>query len=321
MKTVPLLEVKNLKTYYFTSRGVVKAVDDINLRLNQGTALGVSGESGCGKSSIVYSVMRIIPPPGQRVYGQILLGDIDITEISEKQMREQILWKRISMVFQAAMNAHTPVYTIGRQIVEVLTHHANISKADATNRMKQLLELVGLESELAKRYPHELSGGQKQRAFIAMALALNPDVLIADEPTTALDVVVQAQILNLLKRLVRDLKMSLILIASDLSVIAEIADSVAIMYAGKVVEKGPADSFFSEPSHPYAQGLLRSVPRLEKTEKVGGIPGFPPDLINPPSGCRFEPRCPHSMDICKKQEPTEKCICEEHFVSCWLYSR
>jgi len=316
---VALLKVNNLKTYFYTYRGVVKAVDDVSFDLEKGVALGLMGESGCGKSTLAYSIMKIVPPPGRIAEGQITLGDVDITKMSETQVRKQIRWKRISMVFQGAMNALTPVYTIERQITEALTHHAGVSKEEARGRMKQLLELVGLEPDIAKRYPHELSGGQKQRAFIAMALTLNPDVLIADEPTTALDVVVQAQFLNLLKRLVRDLKMSLILITHDLSVIAEIVNQVIVMYAGKIAEKGPSEEVYWKPAHPYTQGLLQSVPRLKEATQIQWIEGLPPDLVNPPPACRFHPRCKYAMDICRREDPVENRVGPDHYVSCWLY--
>jgi peptide/nickel transport system ATP-binding protein len=316
---VPLLEVRNLKTHFYTYRGTVKAVDDVNLTLKKGEALGVTGESGCGKSTLAYSILRIVPRPGRIVDGQVFLGDINLTSLTEKEMCEQIRWKRISMIFQGAMNALTPVYTIGHQITEALTWHTNMSKEEAVERTRRLLDLVGLEPELFKRYPHELSGGQKQRAFIAMALTLNPDVVIADEPTTALDVVVQAQFLNLLKRLVRDLRISLILITHDLSVIAEMADEIAIMYAGKIAERGSADDVFLEPAHPYTQGLLQSIPRLRTAVGIQSIPGQPPDLVNPPLGCRFHPRCRFATDVCKRKEPAETRLSNEHYVSCWLY--
>jgi len=316
---VALLKVHKLKTYFYTYRGVVRAVDDVSFDLEKGIALGIMGESGCGKSTLAYSIMKIVPPPGRIAEGQILLGDVDITKMSESQVRKQIRWKRISMVFQGAMNALTPVYTIGRQITEALTHHAGMSKKEALGRTKQLLELVGLEPEMAKRYPHELSGGQKQRAFIAMALTLNPDILIADEPTTALDVVVQAQFLNLLKRLVRDLKMSLILITHDLSVIAEMVDNVIVMYAGKIAEKGPSEQVYEKPAHPYTKGLMQSVPRLKAHTEIQWIEGLPPDLVNPPPGCRFHPRCRYAMDICRKKDPVETSVGQDHYVSCWLY--
>ena len=317
---MPLLQVSKLKTYFYTFRGVVKAVDDVSLELEKGIALGLMGESGCGKSTLAYSIMKIVPPPGRIVEGRISLGDIDITKLNESQMRERIRWKRISMVFQGAMNALTPVYTIGRQITEALTNHTNMSKKEALGRTKQLLELVGLEPEMTTRYPHELSGGQKQRAFIAMALTLNPDILIADEPTTALDVVVQAQFLNLRKRLVRDLKMSLILITHDLSVIAEMVDEAIVMYAGKIAEKGPSEEIYWKPAHPYTQGLLQSVPRLKTPTQIQWIEGLPPDLVNPPPACRFHPRCKYAMDICRKKDPLETRIGPDHYASCWLYS-
>jgi len=316
---VPLLQVNKLKTYFYTYRGVVKAVDEVSFDLNKGIALGIMGESGCGKSTLAYSIMKIVPLPGRIVGGQILLGDVDITKMTEGQVREQIRWKRISMVFQGAMNALTPVYTIGHQITEALTHHAGMSQEESSDRTKQLLELVGLEPDIAKRYPHELSGGQKQRAFIAMALTLNPDILIADEPTTALDVVVQAQFLNLLKRLVRDLKMSLILITSDLSVIAEMVDNVIVMYAGKIAERGLSEEVYRKPAHPYTQGLLLSVPRLKTPNQIQWIEGMPPDLVNPPPACRFHPRCSYAMEICRKNDPVEIRLGPDHYVSCWLY--
>lgn len=317
---MPLLEVWNLKTFFYTYRGIVKAVDGVNLTVEKGEALGVTGESGCGKSTLAYSILKIVPPPGKIVGGEMFLGDINLTSLDETKMREHIRWKRISMVFQGAMNALTPVYTIGHQITEALIHHTGMPHEEAVERTKKLLDLVGLEPQLIKRYPHELSGGQKQRAFIAMALILNPDLLIADEPTTALDVVVQAQFLNLLKRLVRDLRISLILITHDLSVIAEMASETAVMYAGKIVERGPADTIFLEPAHPYTQGLLQSVPRLKTAVPIKSIPGQPPDLVNPPSGCKFHPRCHFAMNICRRKEPVETRLSRDHHVSCWLYS-
>jgi len=223
------------------------------------------------------------------------------------------------MIFQGAMNALNPVYTVGRQITEAIVEHSDMSKEEALERAKELLELVGLEPDMVKRYPHELSGGQKQRVFIAMALALNPDIVICDEPTTALDVVVQAQIINLLKRLQHELKMSMIFITHDLSVISAIADKVAVMYAGKIVERGSLKEVFSEPYHPYTQGLLKSVPKIKNPEKIIWIPGLPPDLINPPKGCRFHPRCSRAMDICREKEPPTVSIGKNRYVACWLY--
>ena len=317
---MPLLRVRDLKTYFFTFRGVVKAVDGISFDVEKGKTFGIAGESGCGKSTTAYSIIKLVPPPGKIVGGEIILDDkIDITKLSEDEVRRKIRWKRISMVFQGAMNALNPVYTIGKQICEVLTYHAGMTKKEAMARARELMEMVGLEPDIVKRYPHELSGGMKQRAFIAMALALNPDLIICDEPTTALDVVVQAQILNLLKKLQEKFKMSIIIITHDLGVIAELADDIAIMYAGKIVEKAPAEKIFLEPAHPYTRGLIRSVPRLMKRVDITWIPGLPPDLVNPPPGCRFHPRCSEAMDICKKEEPPVVKLSPEHEVACWLY--
>ncbi|RLI13822.1 ABC transporter ATP-binding protein [Candidatus Bathyarchaeota archaeon] len=317
---MPLLEVRDLRTYYFTYRGVVKAVDGISFEVEKGKTLGLAGESGCGKSTAAYSIIKLVPPPGRIVGGQIIFDGMDLTKMSESEIRRKIRWKRISMVFQGAMNALTPVYTIAKQITEVLTYHAGMSKTEALQRAAELLEMVGLDRTVLRRYPHELSGGMKQRAFIAMALALNPDLVIADEPTTALDVVVQAQILNLLKRLQKELGIGLILITHDLAVTAEMSDYVAVMYAGKIVEYGPNELIFREPLHPYSEGLIMSVPSLRRPRKVKWIPGLPPDLIEPPKGCRFHPRCSRAMDICREKEPPMVEV-KGRKVACWLYAR
>ena len=315
-----LLEVDGLRTYYFTSEGVVKAVDNISLSLERGESLGLAGESGCGKSTFGYSILRLVPPPGRIVGGKISFDGKDILRLDEESFRKEYRWKRISMVFQGAMNALNPVRRIGDQIVEaILAHDENATEEEAYKRAGDLLELVGIERTRLRSYPHELSGGMKQRVVIAMALALNPDLLIADEPTTALDVVVQAQILNLLKELKNKFKMSLILITHDLSVIAEIADKVAIMYAGKVVEWGTSEQIFENPQHPYTRGLISSVPRLRGKKSLFWIPGQPPDLKNPPLGCRFHPRCPYVMDRCRREEPPAISLGRDRFVSCWLH--
>jgi len=315
-----LLEVNSLRTYYFTSEGVVKAVDNVSLNLERGESLGLAGESGCGKSTFGYSILRLVPPPGRIVGGKILFDGKDILRLDEESFRKEYRWKRISMVFQGAMNALNPVRRIGDQIVEaILAHDENATEEEAYERAGDLLELVGIERVRLRTYPHELSGGMKQRVVIAMALALNPDLLIADEPTTALDVVVQAQILNLLKELKNKLKMSLILITHDLSVIAEIADKVAIMYAGKIVEWGTSEQIFENPQHPYTRGLISSIPRLRGKKSLFWIPGQPPDLINPPPGCRFHPRCPYVMDRCRREEPPMIEVKPKHYITCWLY--
>jgi len=315
-----LLRVDGLKTYFFTYRGVVKAVDNVSFTLEKGETLGLAGESGCGKSTTAYSIMKLIPPPGRIVDGKILLDDkLNLVEMSESEIRFKVRWKRISMVFQGAMNALNPVYTIGHQLCEALTFHANMTKEEALERCKKLLTMVGLEPDIVKRYPHELSGGMKQRVFIAMALVLSPDIIICDEPTTALDVVVQAQILNLLKELQQKMGMSIIIISHDLGVIAELSDKIAVMYAGKIAELGPAEKILLEPAHPYTKGLISSIPRLTKKVEITWIPGLPPDLINPPEGCRFHPRCPQAMDICKREEPPTVKLSPDHEVMCWLY--
>lgn len=315
-----LLEVNGLKTYFFTYRGVVKAVDNVSFSLEKGETLGLAGESGCGKSTTAYSIIKLVPPPGKIVDGKILLdGKFNLAKMSEPEIRYKVRWKKISMVFQGAMNALNPVYTIGHQICETLIFHADMTKDEALDRAKKLLTMVGLEPDIVKRYPHELSGGMKQRVFIAMALALNPDIIICDEPTTALDVVVQAQILNLLKKLQQEMGMSIIIISHDLGVIAELSDKIAVMYAGKIAELGPAEKILLDPAHPYTKGLISSIPRLTKRVEITWIPGLPPDLINPPKGCRFHPRCPQAMAICKKEEPPRVKLSPDHEVTCWLY--
>jgi len=317
-----LLEIEGLKVYYFTSKGVVKAVDDIVLRVERGESLGLAGESGCGKSTFGFSLLRLVPPPGRIVGGRILFGGKNILEVDQETFRKEYRWKRISMVFQGAMNALNPVRRVGDQIVEaILAHDENASVEEAYKRAGDLLELVGIDRVRIKSYPHELSGGMKQRVVIAMALALSPELLIADEPTTALDVVVQAQIMNLLKDLKSKLKMSLILITHDLSIIAEVADKVAIMYAGKIVEWGTSEQIFLTPKHPYTAGLVASIPKLRGDKSLYWIPGQPPDLINPPPGCRFYPRCAKRMEICKTEEPPMTEVESDHYVACWLYSK
>jgi len=313
-----LLEIENLKTYYYTLKGPVRAVDDVTLYMERGEVLGVAGESGCGKSTLAWSILGMVPPPGRIVSGSIVVDGIDITKLSEDELRRRIRWKKVSMIFQGAMNSLNPVYTAGAQIEEVLRYHGRMGKVEARRRVYELLESVGLDRSIANRYPHELSGGQKQRVVIAMALALEPDIVIADEPTTALDVVVQAQILNLMKKLQREKGISIILITHDLAVIAEMADKVAIMYAGKIVEYGGSERIFYKPRHPYTYLLMKAVPKLRgPKESLIYIPGQPPDLINPPKGCRFAPRCPWAMEICSR-DPEEFELEGGHRVSCWL---
>ena len=322
MSSNVLLEVKDLYTYFYTTKGVVRAVDGVSFTLNKGEVLGIAGESGCGKSTLAYSIIRLVPPPGRIKSGEIYFMGENILKMDRETFRKKVRWKGISMIFQGAMNALNPVYTVGDQIAEVIMIHEGLSKREAYVRVYKLLSLVGIDPRRAHSYPHELSGGMRQRALIAMALALSPSLVIADEPTTALDVVVQAQIMNLLKKLQRDLKTSIILITHDLSLIAEIADKVAIMYAGKIVETGTSEQIYYNPQHPYTKGLLAAIPRIRgEITKLEWIPGVPPDLRNPPPGCRFAPRCKFKFEPCDKEEPPIIEIEPGHYVSCWLYAK
>jgi len=313
-----VLKVEDLKVYYFTSQGTVKAVDGISFTIDEGDVLGVAGESGSGKSTLGYAILGLVPPPGKIVGGRIILDGIEITSLSEDELRK-IRWSKVSMVFQGALNILNPVLRIGDQIAEILMHHKGLSKKEALEIAAQHLKLLGLSPDILRRYPHELSGGMKQRVVIAMALLLKPRLVIVDEPTTALDVVIQAQIMNLLKQLKEQERVSMMFITHDLSLIAEVANKIAIMYAGKVVELGSADNIFERSLHPYTQGLIRSIPSLKHRRTLTWIPGAPPDLRNPPPGCRFHPRCPYAMDVCKREEPLLIDVEKGHSVSCWLY--
>ena len=318
-----LLEVQDLRTYYTTLRGSVKAVDGINFQLKKGEALGLAGESGCGKTTVALSILRILPSAGKIVEGKILFKGVDIVELDDNEMREKIRWKGISIVFQGAMNALNPLYKVGDQIVEaILIHESDTGKEDAWERSGKLLETVGLEPSRASNYPHEFSGGMRQRALIAMSLACNPDLLIADEPGTALDVIVQAQVLRLMKELKNKLNLAMIMITHDLSIIAEVCQKLAIMYAGKIVEYGDITTIFKEPLHPYTKGLIESFPSIKAARRrMVSIPGSPPDLLNPPLGCRFHPRCSYAMDVCRKKEPAFANISKEHYVACYLIDK
>ena len=315
-----ILTVDNLKLYYYTSKGVVKAVDDISFSLNKGETLGLVGESGCGKTTTGFALLKMPTPPGKIAGGKIVIDGIDITPLRENEMRRNIRWEKISMVFQGAMNTLTPVYTIGKQMMETLQEHREMEREEARKRIEKYLNLVGLSGDTVKRYPHELSGGMKQRIAIATALFLEPKVIICDEPTTALDVIVQAQIINLLKDLKEKLDLSFIFITHDLATEAEVSDRIAVMYAGKIVEIGTNQQIYGEqgPCHPYTRNLLAATPRLHaKVSELSFIPGAPPDLLEPPSGCRFHPRCALAMDKCREEEPPLIEIEEEHMVACW----
>jgi peptide/nickel transport system ATP-binding protein len=314
-----LLDVENLKMYYEVERGWVKAVDGISFNLDQKEALGLAGESGCGKTSAALSILKLLPWNAKIISGEIKLEGKNILKLSDSEFRNKIRWKKISMIFQGAMNALHPTYTIGHQIAEAILKHENVTKEEALERAEKLIELVGMERSRVTRYPHELSGGMKQRTITAMALACNPDIVIADEPTTALDVIVQAQVLKVMKDLRSRLDIAMIIISHDLSLIAETCDKIAIMYAGKIVEYGSVVHIYHEALHPYTEKLISAFPSIlgPKTE-LASIPGFPPDLLTPPPGCRFHPRCPYAMGVCKKVEPPLVEAKQDHFVACHL---
>jgi oligopeptide/dipeptide ABC transporter ATP-binding protein len=307
----PALQVRSLKTQFFTRSGVVYAVDDVSFDVGEGETLGIVGESGCGKSVTALSIMRLVPsPPGRIVNGEIVLTidgqSRDLVKISEGDMRD-VRGNDIAMIFQDPMTSLNPVYTIGNQLVEPIMLHLDLNKSEAERRAIDLLRRVGIPAaeDRFSAYPHQFSGGMRQRVMIAMALACNPKLLIADEPTTALDVTIQAQILELMTGLNRDLGTAIILITHDLGVVAEVCKRVIVMYAGRIVEQGAAKDLFANPQHPYTMGLLRSIPKVGERVKDPLVPigGLPPDLLNPPKGCRFRPRCPRAQTKCEESPP------------------
>jgi len=320
-----LLEVNGLKTWFFTRNGVVKAVDGVSISLSEGEALGLVGESGCGKSVSAMSIMRLIPqPPGRIVHGQVLLEGKDLLSLSEDQMRE-VRGNKIGVVFQDPLTFLNPVLTIGRQISEAIELHMGMSGQQARVRVVELLDKVGLPSPGQRfgSYPHQLSGGMRQRAMIAMAISCNPRLLIADEPTTALDVTIQAQIVNLVKDIRRELGMAVIWITHDLGVVAGLCERVAVMYAGRIVEEAPARDLYKNPHHPYTIGLLRSTPRIDKgrTAELVPINGMPPNLLDPGPECQFLARCTFVGDRCRQEAPDLRVIGEGHRVACWVNVR
>jgi peptide/nickel transport system ATP-binding protein len=317
---MPILDVQNLSTYYLTDRGPVRAAEGVNFDLDKGEAMGLAGESGCGKTTVALSLLKILPSNGRVVGGKILAKNIDIVKLSEAEMRKRVRWKVISMIFQGAMNAMNPLYKVGDQIVEAIKlHEPEVTRREAKERAAKLLEMVGIDASRVENYPHEFSGGMKQRALIAMSLCSNPEIVIADEPGTALDVIVQAQVLRLMIELKEKLNLSMIMISHDLSMIAEVCQKLAIMYAGHLVEYGDIVKLFKNPLHPYTVDLIESFPsiRAEKQEMVS-IPGFPPNLLNPPSACRFHTRCKYAMDICRKETPKLVEVSPNHFAACHL---
>ena len=318
----PLLEVRDLRTQFSTPDGLVKAVNGVSFTLREGEALGLVGESGCGKSVSALSLMRLIPqPPGRIVSGQVWFDGRNLLELKEDDIRK-VRGNDIAMIFQDPMTSLNPVLTIGRQIGESLELHKRLDRSAARRRTIELLELVGIPAarNRVEDYPHQFSGGMRQRVMIAMALSCEPKLLIADEPTTALDVTIQAQILDLIKRLRYELGMAIIMITHDMGVVAGIADRINVMYAGYIVETGTVDEIFANPRHPYTLGLLKSIPRLDepRKEKLVPIEGLPPDLLDPPPGCPFQPRCPYAIDRCVSDNPSLEPVVSGHPIACWV---
>jgi peptide/nickel transport system ATP-binding protein len=313
-----ILSVGDLVMHYTTRKGDVSAVDGVSFDLERGKSLGLVGESGCGKTSVAFSLMRLLPDNAKIKDGYVMIDGTDILALDHQTMLK-FRWNRIAMVFQAAMNALNPVYTVGDQIIEAMELHLDLaSKAEARERIANLFELVGLDPPLMDRYPHEFSGGMRQRAVIAMALSCNPDIIIADEPTTALDVIVQDRILRELKNIQHDMGMSMIYISHDIAVIAEVSDRIGVMYAGRMAELADGVDIFERPYHPYTHALMSAFPSIkgEKHELVT-LPGEPPDLLFPPPGCRFHPRCPRATDVCREEHPSFEEREVGHFVACW----
>ena len=319
-----LLEIKDEKLSFFTPAGEVKALNGVSFSMNEGEVLGIVGESGSGKSVTAYSIMGLTAYPGKLIGGTIYFNGHQIEKMSEKEMRK-IRGNEVSIIFQDPMTSLNPVYTIGNQITEVIRLHTGKSKKEAYDRAKELLELVGINepTKRLKQYPHELSGGMRQRVMIAIALACEPKLLIADEPTTALDVTIQAQILELMQELRQKLGMSIIMITHDLGVVASMCERIAVMYAGHIVEYGTADEIFYEPKHEYTKGLINSIPKLsaQEIERLVPIEGQPVDLLNPPAGCPFAPRCANCMKICLREMPPKTELSDTHYSHCWLLQK
>jgi peptide/nickel transport system ATP-binding protein len=315
-----LLEIKDLQVHYAVRTGTVKGVDHVDLSIYEGETLGLVGESACGKSTLGRAILRLVSEPGEIVGGQILLNGEDLLSKDQKEM-VQIRGRNISMIFQDPMTSLNPLQRIDQHFVETIrTHEAKTTKAEALERAGLMFDHLGIQRERLTDYPHQLSGGMRQRVMIGLALILNSDLVIADEPTTSLDVIVEAQILDLLRALKNTYHMTLILISHNLGIVAELADRLAVMYAGKLVEVAPAQQLFDEPLHPYTQGLLASVPNIRLEDEVlRTMDGAPPDLISPPAGCRFHPRCPDVMERCRYEEPPFRKVRPRRWAMCWLY--
>lgn len=319
--TQPVLDISELQLHFFTDKGVVKAVDGVNLQVESGEIVGLVGESGCGKSVTSLAIMGLIPqPPGKVVSGSIRFEGKDLTKTSQKELRK-IRGDQLAMIFQEPMTSLNPLFTIGNQLIEVVRIHRKVSKKEAQQQALEMLNKVGISREgILNDYPHQLSGGMRQRVMIAMAMMLNPKLLIADEPTTALDVTIQAQILDLMKGLNKEFGTSILLITHDLGVVAEMCDRIVVMYAGQVVEQTDRFRLFRNPKHPYTQGLMNSIPKLEDSrERLYSIPGQVPNPLHMPLGCRFAPRCEHAMEICHQRIPELLPVEEGHLSRCWLH--
>ncbi len=315
-----LLEVTDLQVAYRVGNHDITAVDRVNLGISRGEVLGIVGESGSGKSTLALSSVRLLPRNARILSGKSVFNGINIYEMESEQLRRQVRWKGIAIVFQGAMNSLNPVVRVGAQIVEAIKAHELVEEKAARSRAKALLVHVGIPEERYNSFPHELSGGTKQRIMIAMALSCNPQLLIADEPTNSLDVIVAAQIFNLLRSLRKELGLSMIIISHDITLLAQICDRIAVMYAGKIVEVNQVPGIINEPSHPYTQGLLSALMPIEnKMAKLNAIPGVPVNLANPPNGCRFHPRCAYEMSVCRNKEPLLKLLQPKHSTACHLY--
>lgn len=311
-----ILEIKDLKMSYQTSKGSISAVDNVSFRIKRGETMGLVGESGCGKTSLGMCIMKLLPENARITNGKILFDGEDIVPKTEEEMRT-IRWEGVSMIFQAAMNSLNPVYKVGDQIIEAILTHDNMSKEEAREKVGDLYRLVGLSPERMKNYPHEYSGGMRQRAIIAMALACDPKFIIADEPTTALDVIVQDQIIDEIINLQKKLNMTMMYISHDISVIAETCNKIGVMYAGNIIEYTDTLALFDNPLHPYTKALMSSFPSIEGPKKeLKPVPGEPPNLLNLPKGCRFYPRCSYAEEICKKENPEFIEIEKDHFLAC-----
>ena len=314
-----ILEIKNLNVHFPIHIGTVRAVEDVTLNLRKGEVMGLVGESGCGKSTLGFSILRLLRPPGKLAGGQIRYHGDDIAKMSEKEILS-LRGKRIAMIFQDPLTSLNPLFSIGDQFVEtILTHEKGISKKEALKRAGEMLRRLGIAPERLHEYPHQMSGGMRQRIMIGMALVLNPDLLIADEPTTALDVIVEAQFLDLLNELRAQFNLTILLISHNLGIVAQMADRITVMYGGRLAESGQAETVFEKPLHPYTQGLLASIPNIQLDQpELHTMPGAPPDLVDPPSGCVFHPRCPHVMDKCRREIP-RGVESNGHLTACWLY--